>query len=566
MQTRTKTALAAAMALTGIAAGSLTISQPTHDLKQDALVNASAMAPAERVASTACEDGTAGVFACDGLDLLGFVPDDEMVTYRDPLTGCTLDLVLGEPGATNPDCLLDQTGLSDIWGWTSPTTGDEFVIFGKTNGTAFFNVTDPTNPQYYGEIPTVAGTLLWHDVKVFENHAYIVSESVGYGVTVFDLTQLDDMEAAATPYLPLNPSNRFVPEGTDVADTSVHNAVIDTDNGVLYLVGGNAGLVVDGACTGGLYAMDLTADPLQPPFLGCFEAEGMAPRVESDGEVGDPRDVIYVHDAHCAAYVGPDPDHQGKDICVGSNEETIVWVDVTDPSAMTEISRLSYDGVAYAHQGWMSEDQTTYFHGDELDELYGTEITNTRTIVVDMTDLDDPSLDYIHTHDTVAIDHNMYTNDGLLYQSNYTAGLRVFDVAASEREGELVETAFFDTYPDDDEDPVTAFNGTWSVYPYFESGTIAVSGIGEGLFLLGDLEAASAGSDDDAGDGAADGDDAAAPGGTDRTDADSGADGAAATGADGGELAATGGGAGLVGLLTLGLGGLLVGARRREHG
>ncbi len=41
--------------------------------------------------------------------------------------------------------------------------------------------------------------------------------------------------------------------------------------------------------------------------------------------------------------------------------------------------------------------------------------------------------------------------------------------------------AHFDTYPDSNR---PRFNGTWSNYPYFPSGTIAVTGIGEGLFLL----------------------------------------------------------------------------------
>ena len=41
--------------------------------------------------------------------------------------------------------------------------------------------------------------------------------------------------------------------------------------------------------------------------------------------------------------------------------------------------------------------------------------------------------------------------------------------------------AFFDTFPPHDN---PQFVGTWSNYPFFDSGTIAVSGIDEGLFLL----------------------------------------------------------------------------------
>ncbi len=555
------------LAAVGIAASAVGTGGNDHAYKSAAAEQRSVAAPASRVAAVPCTDGSADVFSCDGLDLLGFVPDDEMVTVRDPLTGCALEVV-DDPAAHDPACLLEHTGLSDIWGWTSPTTSDEFVIFGKTNGTAIYNVTDPTDPQYYGEIPTVAGILLWQDIKVYADHAYIASESLGHGLVVFDLRQLDNMSASPSPFMPIAPTNRLFVDGFS-QDTSQHNVVVDEDNGVLYLVGSGTGLLGVGACWGGLYAFDLT-DPANPSPMDCFEAQDKAPRTGSDGTVGEPGFVDYIHDSHCAAYVGPDPDHQGADICVSSHEELLIWEDVTDPTAITEISRIPYDGVAYAHQGWMSEDQTLYFHGDELDELYVPGIEGTRTIVVDMTDLDNPEVAFINVADTVAIDHNMYTRDGLLYQANYTAGLRIFDVADSAQvlaDQTLTEVAYFDTYPDDDDAPVTAFNGSWSVYPYFPSGTIAISGIGEGLFLVGDLDEAlanGAAGGASVGDGGGDGADAGSVGDTGDSDAsvdgtgdsnasadDTGGE-AAAPDAAGGELAATGGGAALLAVLALG--------------
>lgn len=81
---------------------------------------------------------------------------------------------------------------------------------------------------------------------------------------------------------------------------------------------------------------------------------------------------------------------------------------------------------------------------------------------------------------TPAIDHNLYIKDNLCYQSNYRAGLRIanLDNIAS---GLMTEVGFFDLYPSSDG---AGFNGTWSNYPYFASGVIAVSHIEEGLFLL----------------------------------------------------------------------------------
>ena len=67
-----------------------------------------------------------------------------------------------------------------------------------------------------------------------------------------------------------------------------------------------------------------------------------------------------------------------------------------------------------------------------------------------------------------------------VFEANYQSGLRVLefgDVAARE----ISEVAFFDTYPAGDG---TGFNGAWSVYPYLPSGTIIVSDIINGLFVL----------------------------------------------------------------------------------
>ena len=116
--------------------------------------------------------------------------------------------------------------------------------------------------------------------------------------------------------------------------------------------------------------------------------------------------------------------------------------------------------------------------GDELDE--GRTADKTPTLIFDVSDLENPTFLDTHESSAAAIDHNMYVKDGLVYQSNYAAGLRVLDTRNAAK-GKLSEVAFFDTFPEHD-DP--KFVGTWSNYPYFPSGTIAVSGIDEGLFLV----------------------------------------------------------------------------------
>ena len=46
---------------------------------------------------------------------------------------------------------------------------------------------------------------------------------------------------------------------------------------------------------------------------------------------------------------------------------------------------------------------------------------------------------------------------------------------------QMREIGFFDTYPINNE---VQFHGAWSVYPFFESGTIAINDIDNGLFLV----------------------------------------------------------------------------------
>ena len=120
--------------------------------------------------------------------------------------------------------------------------------------------------------------------------------------------------------------------------------------------------------------------------------------------------------------------------------------------------------------------KSTLFLGDEIDEQnFGF---NTRTLVFNFEDLDLPSLHTTYTGPTAAIDHNGYVKGNELYLANYTAGIRVLEINAN---GRLAETGYFDTFPSNNN---TAFDGVWSVYPYFDSGNIIISDISGGLFVV----------------------------------------------------------------------------------
>jgi choice-of-anchor B domain-containing protein len=201
-------------------------------------------------------------------------------------------------------------------------------------------------------------------------------------------------------------------------------------------------------------------NPKSPAFAGCFSEDG------------------YTHDTQSVVYSGPDERFTDCEICFSSNEDTLTIVDVTDKAAPTMLSRTPYEGSAYTHQGWLTEDQRHFLLNDELDEQQSG--VPTSTYIFDVADLRAPKLIGVYRAAVAAIDHNLYTKGDRVYEANYRSGLRVLD-STRVAEGELEEVAFFDVYPEDDE---AEFNGAWSVYPYFESGIVIVSGIEQGLFVL----------------------------------------------------------------------------------
>jgi choice-of-anchor B domain-containing protein len=117
---------------------------------------------------------------------------------------------------------------------------------------------------------------------------------------------------------------------------------------------------------------------------------------------------------------------------------------------------------------------------DELDELNSEyELPGTRTLIWDVTDLDEPVLVKEFFSQNASSDHNLYVRGNYMYQSNYTSGLRILDISDT---ANPVEVGYFDTLPFGKDAP--GFSGSWSNYPYFQSGIIIVTSIGEGFFIL----------------------------------------------------------------------------------
>nr|WP_245917696.1 choice-of-anchor B family protein [Aureitalea marina] len=178
----------------------------------------------------------------------------------------------------------------------------------------------------------------------------------------------------------------------------------------------------------------------------------------------------YSHDAQVVTYSGPDADYQGRELLIGSNEDEVILVDITDKENPELISTTGYSNVGYTHQGWFTNDQRYFLLGDEFDEL--SVGFNTRTVIFDFTDLDNPFPLFEYFGTTAAVDHNGYVLGDRYYLANYEAGLRVMDISQIGNL-EMEEIAHFDTYPASNN---PTFNGTWNVYPFFESRTVLITG------------------------------------------------------------------------------------------
>ena len=152
------------------------------------------------LAQTPCENGLAGEYPCNDYDLMSNIPNE----------------TLGNITTESNDC----------WGWTDPETQKEYALVGINSGIVFIDISDPITPVIVGTLNTTTVSSLWRDVKVYNSHAFIVSEANAHGMQVFDLKRL-----RTSSNLPL----------TYTADTiftgfgSAHNIVINEDSGYAYI-------------------------------------------------------------------------------------------------------------------------------------------------------------------------------------------------------------------------------------------------------------------------------------------------------------------------------------------
>ena len=386
-----------------------------HDHDRPAQVAIDAV-PAVAALAATCTGGLADGYPCRNVDLLGNLP---------------LSAMGGGSG-------------SQGWGWTDPSNGREYAIVGRTNGTSFVDITDPTTPVYLGNLPSATGTSSWRELAVHNNHAYIVSDNNGaHGMQIFNLTRLRGVTTPQT----------FTADARNTSFGRGHTIHINEATGFIYVNGSDT-------CSGGPRVFN-AANPTSPAFVACISGDG------------------YTHDSQAVIYNGPHTTYQGREILVASNEDTVTVWDVANKAAPVQLARRTYAGEGYTHQGRFTENHRYFIVDDETDETQF--LHNTRTYVWDMASLTNPVLVGTYTGPTQATDHNQFVKGNYSYQANYRAGLRIVDLTNIANPATMTEVAYFDVDPTSN---ARGFAGAWHVYPYYPSGNVAIFSIQRGLFVV----------------------------------------------------------------------------------
>ncbi len=367
---------------------------------------------------------------------------------------------------------------NDIWGFVDLNDNREYAIIGLQNATSVVDVSDPTSPKEVGFVP--GQPTIWRDIKVYQfqddstgkwkAYAFVTADDrqgVSHGIQIIDLTKLSDPDPDERR-ISLAVTLDLVDIAHNVYISNVDYATGATLPGAtpfVYILGSNFG---PQSTAGAFFVLDVS-DPVNPTVV-------QTPPVGSS----------YTHDATTltiddsrAAVCKASP----CEILIDYSEDAIdVW-DMTVKGNAHKLGSVTYPDANYIHSGWWTEDKNFVLVQDELDEQDAGLKTTVR--VLDIRDLENPEVVAVWTGPSDAIDHNGFVLGDEYYMSNYRRGLAVLDIANPAGLAELSgqEKALFDTYIDDPRDDAK-FNGAWGTYPYLPSGTILVSDIEGGLFLL----------------------------------------------------------------------------------
>ena len=307
-----------------------------------------------------------------------------------------------EPQSTdNVSVLWRQTGdglHTDIW-------ADNGLIFAPRYD-GVIEIIDAEDGKVLGQAEGWSGIL---DVKVLGGYLYAATSTPG--LIVFDISD------PSAPEL-IGSYEGYSASGDVEGYTSFHNIFLSPDGRFVY--------VADYSTfpKSGMLIIDVS-DPAAPTEAGRFT-------ITTD--TYDPN----WHVAHDVNVVQID----GRLIAFLNYLSAGLWIlDVTDPSAVSALGSITWDGI-FSHSGWpfFQDGRWYYAHNSEGYDKHMT--------VLDVTDTANPTVvSHFATREGISI-HNDQVVDGIAYISYYLDGLRVVDLRDPHSPEEI---AHFDTVPDANE-------------------------------------------------------------------------------------------------------------------
>ncbi|MFM2208206.1 MAG: hypothetical protein RL213_2181 [Bacteroidota bacterium] len=300
--------------------------------------------------------------------------------------------------------------LSGCWHYTDTADGREYGLIGAQNGIAFLDITQPSNPQFLFQLP--GNTSTWHEVKVWGDYAYAVSEGIDTlgvknGVQVMDLRYLPD----SVPY-------RFWQGDSAMPGTLVTAHTVTVDGGYLYINGHNLNQLGRGVIICSL------TDPWNPAYVGAVTNN-------------------YSHDSYVR-----NGRLYSSEILAGQ----FAVYDITNPAAPALLATQSTPGL-FNHNTWLSDNGQVIFTTDERG--------NQPVTSYDISDLSNiTKLDEYKTVITPQYEvHNVRVLNDYVINPSYGSQLTIAD---GSRPDNIIEVA---NYP-------TGNYLCWDADPYLASGAI----------------------------------------------------------------------------------------------
>lgn len=337
----------------------------------------------------------------------------------------------------NPPNMPVHNGLkyNDVWGYVS-SSGSEYALVGSADSVVIVKVNSCTDAE---RVAAYAGgnSVTWRDMKTYGSYAYSVCDGCSEGLKIVDMSDIDNGNISVSTR-----TTEF---------TRAHDIYVDVAAGRLYACGTNAGNSID------LVVYDVATNPGNPVLLKEIDFN-----VVTGGT-----DNFYIHDLYVINNIA---------YCSHGNTGLYVW-DLTDVNNIP-ITMTFYDTPGYSHSSWTSSDGAYIYSADENNNPPQpiTVLNHVGTDLLFQTTISDP----LESSGMPTV-HNPYVVGDLLYVSNYEDGLQVWDIS---NPAAPTSTAHYDTYPDNNGNGYTGYEGNWGVYPFFPSGCIVATDITYGAHFL----------------------------------------------------------------------------------